>query len=245
MPDVWMLEENAATNALELLDRALEIDPDYPLALALAAWCWAQRSVYNWAEDISKAKAEALVRAERAAQISSEDPLILSVLGTVHTFARNYGAARVLLERAIQLDPNAAWALSRLRFLETYADRPQVAREHFERAMRLSPLDPMNFNNLFGLGSACQVAGEDHRAAGFFLRALEERPNPHWVHCNLCTALLGAGREDEARASAQKLMQMHSNMTVKRFREAMVFSKPVLDRIGEQMIILGIPEGED
>jgi adenylate cyclase len=243
MPDVWMLEENAAKKALELLDKALEIDPDYPLALALAAWCWAQRSVYNWAEDISKAKAEALARAERAAQMSSEDPLILSVLGTVHTFARNYGAARVMLERAIQLDPNAAWALSRLGFLETYSDRPEAAREYFERAMRLSPLDPMNFNNLFGLGSAYQVAGDDNRAAEFFLRALEERPNAHWVHRNLCAAFFGAGRRDEALSSAKKLMQVHPNMTVKRFKEAMVFSSSVLDRIGDQMTALGIPEG--
>ncbi|OWU74935.1 adenylate/guanylate cyclase domain-containing protein [Marinibacterium profundimaris] len=243
MPDVWMLEEQSAARALDLLDKALEIDPDYPLALALAGWCWAQRSVYNWAEDIAVAKAEALKRAERAAELSSDDPLILAVLGAVHTFARNYGTARVLLERANQLDPNAAWALSRLGWLETYADRPEAAKQFFDRAMRLSPLDPMNFNNLVGMGSAYQVASEDGRAAEYFLRALEERPNAHWVHRNLCAALLGDGREAEARASAQALMTAHPNMTVQRFKEAMVFSPCVLDRIGEQMAALGIPEG--
>lgn len=243
MPDVWMLEEKAAANALELLEKALEIDPDYPMALALAAWCWAQRSVYNWVADIGKAKTEALSRAERAAQMSSNDPLILSVLGTVHTFARNYGAARALLERAIQLDPNSAWALSRLGWLETYSDRPENAMQHFERAMRLSPLDPMNFNNLVGMGSAHQVAGDDKRAVELFTRALEERPNAHWVHRNLCAALLGAGREKEARASARKLMQAHPDMTVERFKEAMVFSPEVLERVGKQMAALGVPEG--
>ncbi|MFY2823379.1 adenylate/guanylate cyclase domain-containing protein [Ruegeria sp. HKCCD4332] len=242
MPDAWMLEEQSAARALELLDKALEIDPDYPMALALAAWCWAQRSVYNWVADISKAKAEALSRAERAAQMSSDDPLILSVLGTVHTFARNYGAARVLLERAIQLDPNSAWALSRLGWLETYADRPEMAMKHFERAMRLSPLDPMNFNNLVGMGSAHQVAGDDNQAADLFIRALQERPNAHWVHRNLCAALLGAGREEEARTSAEKLLRAHPDMTVKRFKEAMVFSPDVLERVGKQMAVLGIPE---
>jgi len=243
MPDAWMLEEKAAANALELLEKALEIDPDYPMALALAAWCWAQHSVYNWVADIGKAKTEALSRAERAAQMSSDDPLILSVLGTVHTFARNYGAARVLLERAIQLDPNSAWALSRLGWLETYADQPENAMQHFERAIRLSPLDPMNFNNLVGMGSAHQVAGDDNRAAELFTRALEERPNAHWVHRNLCAALLGAGREKEARVSAQKLMQAHPDMTVERFKEAMVFSPKVLERVGKQMAALGVPEG--
>ena len=97
MRHVWMLEKDEATKALELLDKALEIDPDYPLALALAAWCHAQRSVYNWVEDIEATKAKSLAHAEKAANLSADDPLILAVLGAAHTFARHYGAARVLL----------------------------------------------------------------------------------------------------------------------------------------------------
>ena len=239
---VWMLEPEAASRALELLDEALKADPDYPLALALGAWCWAQRSVYNWVEDIDAAKSEALARAERAADLSSDDPLILAVLGAVHTFARNYGAARVLLERAIQLDPNAAWALSRLGWLESYTDRPAAARQYFERAMRLSPLDPMNFNNLVGLGSAHQVAGEDEAAAACFQRALQERSNALWIHRNLAPALYGAGRETEALASRDILRAAYPSMTVEKFKKAMVFSPGVLDRIGRQLVALGIPE---
>jgi len=238
---VWMLEKDEGSRALELLEKALEIDPEYPLALALTAWCWAQRSVYNWVDDVDLAKGTALSHAERAANLSSDDPLILAILGAVHTFARNYGAARVLLERAIQLDPNAAWALSRLGWLETYADHPDVAKEHFEHAMRLSPLDPMNFNNLVGLGSTYQVAGDDNAAADLFLRALQERPNAHWIHRNLCAALHGAGRTAEAEASRDMLLRAYPRMTVKKFKEAMVFSPRVLDRVGQQMNELGVP----
>ena len=99
MPHVWALEREQSAEALVLLDKALKIDADYPLALSLAGWCHAQRSVYNWAEDIEHSQAEALKNAERAAQLSSDDPLVLAVLGSVHTFVRNHGAARVLLER--------------------------------------------------------------------------------------------------------------------------------------------------
>ena len=242
MRHVWMLEENEAAKGLELLEKALEIEPDYPLALALAAWCWAQRSVYNWFSDIETAKANALAHAERAAALSSDDPLILAVLGAVHTFARNYGAARILLERAVALDSNAAWALSRLGWLEVYSDHPEAAKEHFRRAMRLSPLDPMNFNNYVGIASAHQVAEEDADAAAVFQRALEERPNAHWIHRNLAPALLACGREAEARASCATLMRAHPEMTVARFKEAMVFSPRVLERIGDGLRALGVPE---
>ena len=242
MSHVWMLEKDQANDALKLLNNALEIDPDYPLALALAAWCHAQRSVYNWVDDIESAKAQALSLAEQAAKLSTEDPLILTVLGTVHTFARNYGAARVMLERAVALDPNAAWAYSRMGWLDTYADRPEEAHTHFEKALRLSPIDPMNFNNFVGIASAHQVAGDDNAAADMFQRALDERRNAHWIHRNLAPALWGAGREQEARASFDTLTDAYPELTVNRFKDAMVFSPRVLERIGAQLAELGLPE---
>ena len=243
MQHVWRLEKDEAARGGNLLNQALEIDPDYPLALALAAWCHAQRSVYNWTDDIEAAKANALAFAERAADLSSDDPLILTVLGTVHTFARNYGAARVMLERAVALDPNSAWAWSRLGWLATYADRADTAIEHFEKSLRLSPVDPINFNNYVGIGSARQVAGDDAGAAEMFERALDERPNAHWIHRNLAAALLGAGRRKEAEASYRVLLDNYPDFTVKRFKEAMVFTPRVLARIGAQLAELGMPEG--
>jgi adenylate cyclase len=242
MRHCWLLERDAADRALELLEKALRIDPEYPLALALAGWCWAQRSVYNWADDPKAAQAEGLMLADRAASQSSDDPLILAVLGAVHTFARNYGVARVMLERALALDPNAAWALSRLGWLNVYSDRPDEAKVHFEKAIRLSPLDPINFNNLVGLASAHQVAGDDAGAAALYIRALEERPNAVWVHRNLASALVGAGRLDEAKASLAKIMAAYPNYSIRKYREAMVFTPRMLDRMSEQMRQLGLPE---
>ena len=239
---VWMLEKQEAVRALELLEKAIEIDPEYPLALALAAWCHAQQSVYNWVDDTRAARAKSLELAERAADLSSDDPLILTVLGTVHTFSRNYGAAKVLLERAVALDPNAAWAWSRLGWLATYTDRPGEAQSHFERALRLSPVDPMNFNNYVGLASSFQVEGKDNEAAEMFRRALDERPNALWIHRNLAPALLGAGREEEARRSYDALVAAYPSFTVEDFKEAMVFSPHVLDRIGKLLAQLGVPE---
>jgi len=241
MRHVWLLEKEAVEHGLGLLDHALEIDPDYSLALALAAWCWAQRSVYNWVDDIGAALSRALALADRAVSQMTDEPQILAVLGTVHTLARNFGVARVMLERAIAIDPNAAWALSRCGWLEVYTDHPEEARSAFEKAIRLSPLDPMNFNNYVGLASARQVAGDDPAAADLFLRALQERPNALWIHRNLAPALFGAGRIEEARASRDILLTSFPRFSIRQYKEAMVFSHAVLDRISSQLTQLGIP----
>ena len=117
--------------------------------------------------------------AERAAELSGDDPLVLAVLGAVHTFVRNHGTARVLLERALTLDTNAAWAWSRLGWIENYSDRPERAIEKFERALRLSPLDPMNFNNYVGMASANEVTQDYDKAAALYRRErLRNGPTP-------------------------------------------------------------------
>jgi adenylate cyclase len=56
MPHVWALEKEESGKGLELLDKALAIDPEYPLALSLAGWCYAQQSVYNWADDVGQSQ---------------------------------------------------------------------------------------------------------------------------------------------------------------------------------------------
>jgi adenylate cyclase len=242
MPHVWALEKEESVKALELLEKALTIDPEYPLALSLAGWCHAQRSVYNWADDIAESQASARSLAERAAEMSGDDPVILAVLGAVHTFVRNYGTARVLLERAVTLDSNAAWAWSRLGWLENYADQPQKAIDNFGRALRLSPIDPMNFNNYVGLGSAHEVAQEYDKAAAFYRRALEERPNAGWIYRNLASSLSGAGRVDEAKQAFAEMMRNYPYLTVAKFKQAMVFSTIPLNRMVENLRKLGLPD---
>jgi adenylate cyclase len=242
MPHVWALEKEESARALELLEKALTIDPEYPLALSLAGWCHAQRSVYNWADDIGGSQTMARSFAERAAEMSGDDPVILAVLGAVHTFVRNHGTARVLLERAVTLDPNAAWAWSRLGWLENYADRPQKAVENFERALRLSPIDPMNFNNYVGLGSAHEVAQEYDEAAALYRRALEERPNAVWIYRNLAASLSGAGRGDAAKQAFAEVMRYYPDLTVAKFKQAMVFSPAALNRMAENLRKLGLPD---
>src|SRR3954447_5836140 len=242
MPHVWALEKEESAKAIELLAKALAIDPDYPLALSLAGWCHAQRSVYNWADDISASQAMARSLAERAAAMSSDDAIILAVLGAVHTFLRNYGTARVLLERAVTLDPNAAWAWSRLGWLECYSDQAQKGIENFERALRLSPIDPMNFNNYVGIGSAHEMAQEYDQAVAFYRRALQERPNARWIYRNLSSSLWGAGRLEEAKQAYAELMRNYPDLTIAKFKQAMVFSPAVLDRMADNLRRLGLPE---
>jgi adenylate cyclase len=242
MPHVWVLEKEESAKALGLLEKGLAIDPEYPLALALAGWCHAQRAVYNWADNIADSQEKARSLAERAANLSGDDPLILTVLGAVATFVRNYGTARVLLERALAIDPNCAWAWSRLGWIENYSDRPQNALSHFEQALRLSPIDPMNFNNYVGIGSSHEVAQNYDKAVEYYRRALQERPHATWIYRNLASALAGAGQIEEAKVAFAEVMRNYPELTASKFKQAMVFSGPALESMARHLKGLGLAE---
>jgi adenylate cyclase len=159
LPLVWSYDVAANGTATEFLEEALSLDPDYPLALALSAWCSAQRVFYIWSQDVEGDKRHMHEKARIAADIAPDDPIVLTVLGIALTISREFQAAQIVIEKALALDPNSAWAWNRSGFLHTYLDEPDTGIDHFAKALRRSPLDPTTFMTYAGIGMAHFVAG--------------------------------------------------------------------------------------
>jgi adenylate cyclase len=192
-PYIWAFDPLANATALEHLRRAIEIEPDYPLALALAAWCQARRVIYNWTPALDEAKAEGLRLAKSASDANSGDPAVLTALGAAYSVIGDLERAAVLIERALALDPNSAMAWNRSGWLNAYFDRSEIAIAHFERAIRLSPFDPMNFNCYFGIRNAHFAVGRYEEALAWCRKGMIERPELVWPLRSMaaCLGLLG------------------------------------------------------
>jgi len=242
LPHVWSLEFEGNKEATRLLDKALLLDPTYPLALSLAAWCRGQRIVYNWSKDVQEDKRETLRLAQAAAAIAGDDPFILTVLGAGLTITREYQRAQSMLERALTLDPNSAWAWNRSGWLHNYQDDPEVAIPHFERSLRLSPFDPMAFNCDMGIGCAHFIAKRYDQAAQWQEKGLRAKPRATWIHRTLAPAFALAGEIDKARDSVAELLKSYPEIRISDIRIAMAFSQEVLDRFAEGLRLAGLPE---
>jgi adenylate cyclase len=59
---------------------------------------------------------------------------------------------------------------------------------------------------------------------------------------SLVSALAGAGRMDEAAVEFEGLMAAFPDLTVTKFRKAMVFSAATLDRMCANLERVGLPE---
>jgi adenylate cyclase len=90
LPYVWSLDRASNETATKLLDEALSLDPTYPLAVSLSAWCSGQRVVYNWSSDPEREKRETIEKAQAAADLAGDDPFVLTVLAAALVQSREW-----------------------------------------------------------------------------------------------------------------------------------------------------------
>jgi adenylate cyclase len=242
LPHVWALEHDPNEEATRLIEQALRLDPSYPLALSLAAWCRGQRVVYNWSTNVAEDKRQTLRQAQTAMALAPDDPFILTVLAAALTITHEHQRAIALLDRALALDPNSAWGWNRSGWLHNYQDDPEVAIQHFERSLRLSPFDPLAFNCDVGIGCAHFIAKRYEQAALWQERALVVKPTACWIHRTLAPAYALAGDLDRARESVNNLRGAYPELTISDIAHALAFSREVMRRFAEGLRLAGLPE---
>ncbi|QRM28522.1 adenylate/guanylate cyclase domain-containing protein [Microvirga sp. VF16] len=242
LPHVWSLDAASNEVASRLLNEALKLDPAYALALSLASWCSGQRAIYNWSTHPENDRRDALEKARAAADLDSDDPFVLTVLGAAHAITREFETAVLLLDKALALDPNSAWAWNRSGWLRTFRDDPETGIDHFQRAIRLSPFDPMVFNSYAGIGDAHFVAGRYAEAVQWLERAYLAHPKASWINRFLAASYALDGRQDEAKACVQRLLTTYPGLTVTAVRAAPPFSPEAINRLCEGLRRAGLPE---
>lgn len=245
LPFLWTHRAEANAEAIRLLDEARRIDPGYGRASAFAAWARAQQVVYNWTDDIEAMRAQGHQLIEVAADAVNDDPTALCALSTASMLLfGDLGRAQIFIDRALMLDPNQAWGWARRGFLCVYRGEPEEGIACFERAIRLSPLDPFSFNCHIGIGLARFALGHPEEAIEWTRRAMRAKVGMTWAYRDLAAFLAAAGRIDEAREAARKLVETRPHVTVSEVGDALHFMEPkLLARYLDGLRRAGIPEG--
>jgi len=193
--------------AVSLLRQALTIDPAFMRAKGLLTYVYLMRRDQGWGSPDDRDAALELAREALAS--TTDDPEALGPAGWALAYAGgDYPGAYAALERALHLHPNYALGLSYLGFAHVMGNDPMSAADYFERALRLSPVDPDHGNRLGGLGATYLMTGRNEEAVRLLQRATQEMPNVKWIQRHLIHALTRLGRQDEARATAARLLAL-------------------------------------
>ena len=205
LPDAFSWEKNRLARALDLLDRAIERDPFYGPALALAAYCRHQLDLNDWAEDRNTNLRTGLELARRALRAGPDDPDVLATASFVlGRLGEDIDTALGLMDHCLTLHPSFAygWYISGLLWL--FAGQPDLALEHFETFLRLSPRERLA-SHLTGIGEALFFSRRFGEAVAKLLASLEQRPGLADTYRFLASCYAHMGRLDEGREVVKRL----------------------------------------
>jgi len=238
----WTREANDKT--LRLLYRAIELDPRFPSAFGMAAWCYVQRKARGWMVNAAQEIAEAARLARRAVDLGRDDALALCLGGYALAYiVHDLEGGAAFIHRALLLNPNLATGRSCDGWVKVWLGEPEPAIQDLAHAMRLSPLDPSMFGMQGAVAFAHLLAGRYEEASSWAERALREQPDFLLSVVAAAASNALAGRLEEARKAIEHLRDLNPTLRISNLADLTPFRKPEdLTRLQEGLRKAGLPE---
>lgn len=233
-------EPAAAGTTLEWLERAMELAPQDPLPVSLAAWCHSVRASHHQTRQPDRERQAARRLADRASLLDNSDPMAEAMLAAAYTLAQDLDAASVHAGRALSHDAGSAWAWGRSGWIKAYRGDSVGAIERFQIALALAPRDPLAYQWSLGIASAHFEAARYRAAMRWSRRALLEQPKAITIHRLLAPACALAGAKDAARQSFRDLKRNFPDLTIVEVTAALPLTPDHLSRRAEGLESVGM-----
>ena len=227
MAGMYKWSPEGITEALNYFYRAIEIDPDYGIAYAMAARCFNIRSATTPLEFSAEDVAEAERLCRIAADLGRNDAMALCMAGVTLGFAvRDVSGGAALTTRALALNPNleAAWYSD--GWLQNFLGHPEIAIKHIGRAMELSPQDPTMFQLQASMAGAHFTAGDDHQALSWAERALHDRPESSTALLWAVASAAQLGFKDKAENLKNRILRLIPDVDLTYLATAIPYQQP-------------------
>lgn len=234
---------NKADNdkAQQLLQKALELDPNFHNAWLLLAAARQAEARFRWSDNLAQSISRATVAVENALAIDDTSPDAHYQSANVAAASRNFDQAISECEKALSLEPSST-VLAHCGRIWTYVDRPQEALELIREAMRREPYFPPVF--FFILGNAHYHLGNFDEAIAAWEALRERTPNSVLSLGNLAHAYIAAGRIEEARAAVKENLKRAPGASVKWWNNQIILrDQEKKKRVLDNMRKAGMPEG--
>jgi tetratricopeptide (TPR) repeat protein len=191
--------------ALRLLNQAIDRDPRYAPALALAAVGHLRLCVDGLSKDPQADRRRGADLAQRALKVARDDPSTLANASlALAYFGEDIGAMVGLIDHALALNPSYArgWYVSGI--LRWFGGQADTAIAHVEASMRLSPGARIGMA-VSTIGAAHFLARRFDEALPKLLLAIQENPDYPVSYRYLAACYAHMGRLDEAREIVARL----------------------------------------
>jgi TolB-like protein/two-component SAPR family response regulator/Tfp pilus assembly protein PilF len=241
-PLLYRLDHASFSRARELLQRAMELDPDYAPAFSYAARWHIFRVGQEWSTDLAADICEAERLSKLAIACDENDAIALAIYGYVQSyFKKRFDDGLGFLERAITCSPSCPkpWTFggATLCFI---GDAPR-AIAHASTGLRLSPLDARVFFAEHILAQAHYVNGDFEEAIRWARRADLGNTQLTSNLRTLIASFVAIDKIEEAREVARRHQQIVPTFTVSSWAARTPMQGEVRARRIERLLGAGMP----
>jgi TolB-like protein len=209
----WRVTRQDNMVAQALLEKAINIEPNYGRALGVLAACHTFSAHMGW-ETMAKAVPAAERAALAAIRADSEDAWAHYALASVYLFNRRFEDSLAEFELALELNPNFSPARGYYGVALTYCGRWEEGDRAARHALRLSPRDP--FAAIYcGVAAYSQFVGRNYEEAMRLSReALRHRADFVGAHRVLTAAAAAGGFDDIASLALKELRRVQPDISL-------------------------------
>ncbi len=215
MQQYYRTTREGFAEAIRLAHRALELDPRFGRAAALAGISHTINVNLGYAIDPQFDRKEAVRLLRLILGVDDSDPETLAWASIISAFMVGDSESEIeMAERAVALNPNSYFAWSGRGWVYRMAGLPEEAVQSFERAIRLSPLDPTLHRVLVGMGMAFIELRRFDEGITAGKKALRQNPSLSVAYHCLAAAFAHLGRDAEAQEAAARLLEVDPAFTI-------------------------------
>jgi adenylate cyclase len=223
----------------QLAQEIIDAEPEYPTGYRLLSWYHYGLAGYGDSPQENLKKAFALSRKTLAMDESNAYSHALS--GYIYRRMRKYEKAIEAGKRSVELQPNGAFFKVLYGNTLNSAGRVDEGIAHIKQAIRLNPFPAYYYYSNLGL---CYLQkGQYEDALKEFKKALQRAPEAPHIHGALATTYILLDREEEARASAAKSMELAPYVSVSMMSKTLsIKNQAYKELILDAMRKAGFPE---
>ncbi|MFK4727075.1 adenylate cyclase [Bradyrhizobium niftali] len=215
MQQYYLTTRESLAEAISLAHRALELEPRFGSAAALAGDCHASNVALGYASDPQFDCKEAIRLAHLALRIDDGDPDTLSRVAVISASLVGDSEAEIeMADRAVALNPNSWRTWNNRGWVYVMAGLPEEAIQSFERAIRMSPVDPLLHMTFLGIGHSLMGLRRFDEAIVVLKKALRQNPKFMPACRGLASAFAHLGRDAEAHAAAARVLEIDPAFTI-------------------------------
>ena len=240
LPHAWVWSPVEAEKAIEFLNRALRIDPDYAAAHGWAAWC---NSIFATAIPGDPRRLTSVQHARAVLRPNIDDSLALALAAfAIAVFERDYDSALDAVNRALTATPNSPIVLALSALVHSFAGRFDRAIRDSQLSLRLSPFDPMRFIAEMAAAYCFFYTDRYDEAAEAAKRSAHL--NPRFVPALTAIAASCAlgGQQHAARAAAEHLLEVMPDFRIGDFMRLGRFSTQLNEKYAAALRQAGLPQ---